>query len=111
MPIIIYHYPKCSKSRQALNLLNASNKSFEIIEYLKKPFSPSTLRQIIKQLKVTPEVILRPKEAKEFGINQLVGDALLEALCKYPQAIQRPIIINGNKAIIGRSPEALLSIL
>ena len=69
------------------------------------------LSQILKKLKASPEAILRTKEAKECGINQMLGNALLEALCNYPQAMQRPIIINGNKAVIGRSPEAVRSIL
>ena len=110
MSITILHNPRCSKSRQAVKILSESNKSFEIVEYTKTPLNPERLKIILKKLNISAPDILRIKEASEAGILNLTGDDLLEAICGHPATMQRPVVINGNKAVIARPPEKLLEI-
>ena len=111
MDLTIYHNPRCSKSRQALQLLIDTGKKFKIIEYLNLPPTPAELTDILTKLNMTPTEILRTKEAKKTGINCLNGINLIEAISKNPDSMQRPIIINGDKAVIGRPPERIFEIL
>ncbi|MHC8491191.1 arsenate reductase (glutaredoxin) [Thalassospira sp. SM2505] len=107
----IYHNPRCSKSRQTLALIEEKGITPEIITYLDTPPSPKELSDILAKLGLQPEDILRQKEAREEGIADLTGTALIEALCAHPRAIERPIVINGDKAVLGRPPENVLAIL
>lgn len=111
----IYHNPRCSKSRQTLALLAEKGLDIDIIEYLKTPPSEKELRNTLSALGLTPRELLRTKEAefKEAGLNDmsLSDDAVIQAMLKYPKLIERPIVINGSRAAIGRPPEAVLEIL
>ena len=111
MSVTIYHNPRCSKSRQALQLLIDTRKKLEIIEYLNFPPTPAELLEILTKLNMEPTEIVRTKEAKETGINCLNGINLIEAISQNPCSMQRPIIINGDKAVIGRPPERIFEIL
>ncbi len=111
----IYHNPRCSKSRQTLEILTENGYNPEIIKYLESPPSPSELKKVISLLKIKTRELLRKgeKEYKDFGVNEasLSDSDLISLMCKYPKVIERPIVVNGNKAVIGRPPEAVLDII
>lgn len=111
MKVILYHNPKCSKSRQALALLQENGVQPEIIEYLKTPPNVAQLKDLTAKLGLEPKNIMRPVEAKEAGTHHLDGEFLLAALAENPQALQRPIAVRGDKAVIGRPPENVLTLL
>ncbi len=108
----IYHNPRCSKSRQTLALLEERGIEPEIIEYLVTPPSAEELRNILGLLGKSPRDILRKKEAKEVGLDDpaLDDDALIAGMTANPIVIERPIVVNGNKAALGRPPESVLDI-
>lgn len=112
--IKIYHNNRCSKSRNGLEILEKSGKDFEIIKYLDDVPSVKELKGIINLLEIKPIDLVRKNEAiwKENFKNKDLTDAdIIAAMLKYPKLIERPIIINGNKAVIGRPPELISSIL
>lgn len=112
--IKIYHNNRCSKSRCGLEILEKSGKPFEIIKYLEDTLSPKTLKDIITLLKIKPIDLVRKNEAiwKENYKNKTLTDTqIINAMVENPKLIERPIIINGNKAVIGRPPELILDIL
>ena len=115
MSITIYHNPRCSKSRQTLQLLQ--NKGIEptIIEYLKTPPNAETLDTILTMLDMQPRELMRKQEAeyKEQGLNDdsLSRDQLIQAMTEYPKIIERPIVVSNNRAAIGRPPENVEKIL
>ncbi|MCB2428316.1 arsenate reductase (glutaredoxin) [Methylophaga pinxianii] len=112
---VIYHNPRCSKSRETLALLEGQQQDIEIVEYLQSPPSVTELTTLLKQLGMQPRQLLRTKEAlyKELQLNNdnLSDQQLIEAMCANPKLIERPIVIKNNQAIIGRPPEAVLDIL
>ena len=112
MSVIIYHNPKCSKSRETLALLQESGVELEIVEYLNTPPSAAELKDILGKLGLGPRDILRSKEANEEAIDKsLDGDDLIAAIAGHPRAMQRPIVVKGKKAAVGRPPESVLDIL
>ena len=115
MKVTIYHNPRCSKSRQTLELLYQQGIEPEIIEYLKTPPDKSTLKKILKLLNIKPRELMRIREPvyKEAGLNNdgLNDDQLLTALLENPVLIERPIVLANGKAAIGRPPESVLAIL
>lgn len=113
MSVTIYHNPRCSKSRTTLELIREKGVEPEIVEYLDTPPTATELKEILSKLGKTAADIVRKKEAKEEGIDvdALDNDALIQALADHPRAIERPIVINGAKAAMGRPPESVLDIL
>ena len=116
MALILYHNPRCSKSRQTLALLRENGRDPEIVEYLKDPPSKAELKRILKLLGIAPRDLMRRKEApyKDLKLDDpaLDDDALIAALADNPILIERPILlVDGSKAAIGRPPEAVLAIL
>lgn len=113
--IKIYHNPRCSKSRQALALLQDKGIDPEIVEYLKTPPTPTELKQVLQQLNMRPRDLLRKTESiyKELGLSdsQLTDDDLIKAMCEHPKLIERPIVIKDNHAKVGRPPESVLDML
>ena len=112
--IKIYHNPRCSKSRQGLELLTESGKAYEIVKYLETIPSKSELKQIIKLLGIKPIDLVRKNEAiwkASFKDKDLSDLDILNAMIENPKLIERPIIINNNKAVIGRPTEKILSII
>jgi arsenate reductase len=112
-PVVIYHNPKCSKSRQTLELLRSRGVEPTVIDYLKTPPSPADLRRLLALLGLTPRQLLRPKEAAEAGLADpaLSDDQVIEAMVATPRTIERPIVVAGDRAALGRPPEAVLTIL
>lgn len=115
MSITLYHNPKCSKSRQTLELLQEKGVTPIIVEYLKTPPTAEELKEILALLGMTPRDLMRKKEAayKENGLDDpsLSDDALIEAMTKHPILIERPIVLANGKAALGRPPEQVLDIL
>ena len=112
--ITIYHNPRCSKSRQTLELIKNKHEPI-VIEYLKTPPNKDQLQQLLKLLSCSVRDIIRKTESeyKENNIADinLSDDELLDSIVKYPKLLQRPIVINKDKAVIGRPPENVLSII
>ena len=115
MPITIYHNPKCSKSRQTLELLGEKNITPTIIEYLKNPPTAEKLKEILSQLGIAPRGLMRKKEDeyKELGLanSSLSDEDLIGFMVKHPILIERPIAVANGKAALGRPPEQVLDIL
>ena len=111
----IYHNPRCSKSRQTLALLREQGVEPTVVEYLKEPPTEATIRQVIKKLGVEPIEIMRRGEKlfKELGLADQAddGEAMIAAMVANPILIERPIVVNGKRAAIGRPPERVLEIL
>ena len=111
----IYHNPRCSKSRQALQIIKDHGIEPKVIEYLKEPLEKSELEKIAKSLGVRPKEFVRKNEA-EFKDNNLAGKLekdsdLFEAMEKFPKIMERPIIVSDLGAVIGRPPENVLKVL
>jgi arsenate reductase len=115
MTVTIYHNPRCSKSRAALDLIEAQGVTPKVVEYLKTPPSASELKAILKKLKLKPRDILRTCEPlyAELGLarRELDDDALIALMVANPLLIARPIVVSGGKAAIGRPAENVLKIL
>jgi len=110
----IYHNPRCSKSRQGLEILKNANVDFEIIEYLKQPISAAEISTILTKLHLKPIDLVRTNESiwkENFKGKDLSDLAIIKAMVENPKLIERPIVINGDKAVIGRPPEKISSIL
>lgn len=108
MMITIYHNPRCRKSRETLALINDANKEVEIIEYLKEPPSTGELKKLLAKLNKSPEEILRKGETifkEKFKGLKLTDEEWIEVMVENPKLIERPIVVRGNKALIGRPPE------
>ena len=113
MSVTIYHNPKCSKSRQTLELLREHSITPVIIEYLKSPPSAKKLKEILAQLGYSPRDLMRKKEAEysECRHPSFSDDELIDFMIKNPILIERPIVLANGKAALGRPPEQVLEIL
>jgi arsenate reductase (glutaredoxin) len=112
MSVTIYHNPRCSKSRQTLQLLQDNGIEPTIIEYLNTPPSAEELAEILTKMGKGPRDVIRKKEAAEEGIDAaLDGEELIKAIVTHPRALERPIVVKGDKAAMGRPPESVLEIL
>lgn len=115
MGVTIYHNPRCSKSRQTLALLKEKGVAPEIVEYLKTPPDAGELKRILGLLGISARQLVRRGEAayKEAGLDDpgLDEDALIAAMVANPIVIERPIVLAGGKAALGRPPEKVLEIL
>lgn len=112
--ITIWHNPKCAKSREALALLSDNKRETEVVKYLENTFSHSEIQALLKKLGVSARELMRTKEDlyKELGLAKVEDEEMLiDALVKYPKLIERPILIQGNKAIIGRPIEKVIEFL
>ena len=115
MEVIIYHNPRCSKSRQTLDLITENSIEPVIIDYLNNPPTHQQLDSILRGLDKEPRQLMRKNEAeyKELKLDnpELSRDALIEAMINTPKLIERPIVVAGDEIVIGRPPEAVLAIL
>ena len=115
MSITLYHNPRCSKSRETLQLLRDRGLEPEIVDYLKVPPSFTTLNQILHQLGLEPRQLMRTKEKeyRELGLDDpaLSRQDLIKAMIAHPILIERPILLKDGRAALGRPPETVLAIL
>lgn len=112
--IKIYHNPRCRKSREGLEFLENSGETFEVVRYLEDLPSKEELTSIIAMLGISPGELVRKNEPiwKEKYKGKTLSDTeIIEAMLEYPKLIERPIIIKGNKAVIGRPAEEIEKIL
>ncbi|WP_017925849.1 arsenate reductase (glutaredoxin) [Thioalkalivibrio sp. HL-Eb18] len=111
----LYHNPRCSKSRAALALLREQGVEPEIVEYLKTPPDAATLKSVIEKLGIRPRDLLRTGEAeyRELGLKdaEMDDEALIQTMIQHPQLIERPILVVGDQARLGRPPEQVLEIV
>lgn len=112
---VIYHNPRCSKSRETLQLLEDHACDPEIIEYLDDTPSAEELKRIIAMLGVEARDLLRTTESvykdADLDDDSLSDDEIIEAICEYPELLQRPIVVFGGRAIIGRPPSRVLELI
>ena len=111
----IFHNPRCSKSRKTLQILKDNECDTEIILYLETPLDQSVLEGVIKKISLSPRELLRKGE-QEFKDNvlknkNLSDQEIIEFMVKHPKLIERPIVIKGDKAILGRPPENVLELI
>jgi arsenate reductase (glutaredoxin) len=112
--IIIYHNPRCTKSREGLCEIESLNQPFEIRKYLEEPFTESELREVIHKLQIKPIELVRTKEKiwiENYKGKELNDENIINAMLQNPKLIERPIIVNGNKAVIARPKEKINEIL
>jgi len=112
--ITIYHNPRCSKSRSCNAMLLDLGKEVKVINYMKEPFTEETLQKVIDKLKIKPIELVRKNEQEwkdNFKGKELSDSEVTKAMVKYPKLIQRPIVVNGNKAVIARPLELVNAIL
>ena len=111
----IYHNPRCSKSRQTLELIRAAGVEPEIVEYLNQPPTIEELDALLKKLKLEPREIMRKGEAeyKELKLKdrEFEREEGLRLLVEHPKLIERPIVVKGRKAVLGRPPENVQELL
>ena len=113
--LILYHNPRCSKSRSALELLEQRGLSPSVIRYLETPPSAAELQQILARLGISPRQLLRSGEEEYKTLNladpTLTDGQIIDAMLAHPKLIERPILVAGDVAVIGRPPEKVLEIL
>lgn len=115
MEIIIYHNPRCSKSRQTLALIEERGIQPVVIEYLENPPSHLQLDSILRGLEMEPRDLMRKGEGEyqelDLANPDKQRDELIEAMITHPRLIERPIVVAGDEIVIGRPPEAVLHVL
>jgi arsenate reductase len=112
--VTIYHNPRCGKSRSTLALLEEKGITPQVVEYLKTPPSAAELREICRKLGIRPEQLVRKGEdiyKTEYAGRTLSDAEWIEAMARHPILIERPIVIRGSRAVIGRPPENALDLL
>lgn len=113
--LTIYHNSRCSKSRQTLALIEEKGVQANIIKYLETPPDKSELKAILTKLNLNPRDIIRTGEEDyktlKLSNQDLSNDALLDAIVSHPKLLQRPIVVSGDRAVIGRPPENVLELL
>jgi len=105
--IKIFHNPRCTKSREGLQILENSGKDFEIVKYLEDVPTKKELQEVLKLLGIKPEELIRKNEViwkQNYKGKTLSDEELIQIMVSNPKLIERPIVINGNKAVIGRPP-------
>lgn len=115
MAIQIYHNPRCSKSRQTLALLEEQGITPKVVLYLEHPPTKKTILELATKLRMKPRAMMRDKEAlfKELGLKEVEQSdaAWAQVIADHPKLLERPIVVHGAKAAMGRPPENILSIL
>ena len=112
--IKIYHNPRCTKSRQGLEVLENSGEKFEVIKYLENLPTKEELKTVLAKLNLPAENLVRKNEAiwkENYRGKKLSKEDILDAMIQYPKLIERPIVIKDNKAVIGRPTEKIYDLL
>ena len=110
----IYHNPRCSKSRETLNIIKESGKEVDIIEYLKTPPTAEELEEVLLKLNLPIEYLIRTGEEiykTEYKDKELTDAEWIQALVEHPNMLERPIVVNDDQAILGRPPENVQKLL
>lgn len=111
----IYHNPRCSKSRQTLALLEDNNVNPEVVLYLENPLSAPQIKTLLQQLGIEARALLRKGEeaykANGLADKDLSDEQLIQAMVEFPKLIERPIVVKGQKAVLGRPPENVLELI
>jgi arsenate reductase len=110
----IYHNTRCSKSREALALLQNTGQEVEVVEYLKTPPTAQELKALLQKLNMKPEQLIRKGEKlfkENYAARQLSDEEWIQAMVENPALIERPIVIKGDKAVVGRPPEKVMEVL
>lgn len=110
---ILFHNPRCSKSREAVALLESKKIDFRIVEYIKEPYTEADLHSLLELLGMEPSQLIRKKDDlySELNLAEKSEAELLKAMVKNPALIERPIFFHNKKAVVGRPPENILDIL
>ncbi len=114
MKTVIYHNPRCSKSRQALAMLEERGIEPEVVEYLKTPPTRAELKALLAKLGLKPAQVVRTGEElykEKYRGRELTDEQWLDALVENPVLLERPIVVKGGRAVIGRPPEKVLEIV
>ncbi len=112
--IKIYHNNRCSKSRQGMCILEESKKEFEVINYLETPPTEEELKELLKMLDFVPIQLVRKGEKiwkENYKGKEMTDSQIIKAMLENPKLIERPIVVKGNKAVIGRPPENIENLL
>ncbi|MBE98675.1 arsenate reductase (glutaredoxin) [Flavobacterium coralii] len=112
--ITIYHNPRCSKSREGLQMLELLNQPFTIVKYLNEHLSKEELTEIIRKLGIAPIDLVRQKETvwkEEYKNKQLTDEQIIDAMLMHPALIERPIVVHNDKAVIARPADKIKEIL
>ena len=112
--IVVYHNPRCSKSRCALDFFTERQLDFTVVEYLKDLPTKAKLTAIIEQLGIAPEALIRKGEEEyklHFKGKSLSNDEWIAAMLQFPKLIERPIVVVGGKAVVARPTERILELL
>ena len=112
--VTIYHNPRCSKSRNTLSLLRENGIEPKVVLYLETPLDSSDIKALLKKLGITAAELVRRGEAdyKASGLTKESSEAdIVAAMVRYPKLIERPIVVRGNKAVLGRPPENALALI
>ena len=110
----ILHNPRCRKSREGLGILEESGLDFEIVDYLNNPLSEKEIKDLLKKLDMEPLDLVRKTEAiwkENYRGKDLSPQQVIEAMAQNPKLIERPVVIAGNRAVIGRPPESIKELL
>lgn len=110
----IYHNPRCRKSRETLQILQENKFEVDIVEYLVHPPTADELKSIVQMLNISPEALIRKGETEykeNFKGKKLTDNEWIEAMVKYPKLIERPIVIKNKKAVLGRPPENVYTLM
>lgn len=110
----ILHNPRCRKSREGLQILQEQNEAFEVVEYLKTPLNKSEIKDLLTKLGISPLELVRTGESvwkENFKGRDLSDEEIITAMAEHPKLIERPVVIKGEKAVIGRPPEKIRTLL
>lgn len=112
--ITIYHNPRCRKSRETLKIIEESGEPFQIVEYLKEPLTAAELSKIVDMLGIEVSALIRKNEAiwkEHYRGKELSNAEILKAMETHPKLMERPVVVRGNKAVLGRPPENVHALL
>ena len=112
--IKIYHNPRCSKSREGLQLLQESGKDFQIVKYLDIPMKKEEIKKVLELLEISAEELVRKNEKvwkENYKGKELSKDEIISAMQEHPKLIERPIVVKDKKAVIGRPPEKIKDLI
>lgn len=110
----IYHNPRCRKSRETLRLIEESGEPYQIVEYLKEPLSAKELKELLSMLEMEAPALVRKNEAiwkEQYRGKELDEGQILKAMEEHPKLMERPVVVRGKKAVLGRPPENVHALL